>query len=76
MAMHDSASPPKLLCPVCQSTLEVRLAKGRRSEKSFLMLVCPKDGRHIRAFITDQGYVQAVLARLEASQKVGTGDQP
>jgi hypothetical protein len=29
------------------------------------MLICPADGRHLRAFISDQGYVKRVLARLE-----------
>ena len=57
--------PGPLQCPVCASELEVRLAHGRRSGKTFLMAVCPKDGRHIRAFINDQEYVRKVLDRAE-----------
>ena len=52
-------------CPVCQLPLTVRLAQGRKSGKSFVMLVCPRDGRHFRGFITDQPYVKEVLAKLE-----------
>jgi hypothetical protein len=43
----------------------LRTARGRKSGKVFLMLVCPQDGRHFRGFINDQGYVKQVLARLE-----------
>ena len=60
----DTSSAP-LRCPVCVSELEVRLARGRKSGKTFLMAVCPKDGRHIRAFINDQDYVRKVLDRAE-----------
>ncbi len=54
-----------LRCPVCKGALDVRMARGRKSGKPFLMLICPVNGRHIRAFITDQTYVAGVLARLE-----------
>ena len=54
-----------LRCLVCKESLEVRLAKGRKSAKTFLMLVCPVDGRHFRGFINDQDYVKGVLERLE-----------
>ncbi len=56
-----------LRCLVCKESLEVRLAKGRKSAKTFLMLVCPVDGRHFRGFINDQDYVKGVLERLERS---------
>ena len=62
---YATPSPGSLLCPVCASELEVRLARGRKSGKTFLMAVCPKDGRHIRAFINDQDYVRKVLDRAE-----------
>jgi len=52
-------------CLICQQPLTLRLAKGRKSGKPFLMLVCPQDGRHFRGFINDQDYVRQVLARLE-----------
>jgi hypothetical protein len=29
------------------------------------MLVCPQDGRHLRAFVGDENFVRQVLARLE-----------
>jgi len=53
-----------LKCPVCGTTLEVRLAKGRKSGKPFIMAICPVTGKHIRAFLNDPDYVKGVLARL------------
>ena len=52
-------------CLICQQPLTLRLARGRKSGKPSLMLVCPQDGRHFRGFINDQAYVKQVLARLE-----------
>ncbi len=52
-------------CLVCSHDLALRLARGRKSGKPFIMLICPKDGRHFRGFINDQTYVKEVLARLE-----------
>jgi len=57
-------------CPICSNPLSVTVAKGRKSNKPFIMLKCDKDGRHFRGFITDQDYVKKVLA--EQSLK-GTG---
>ena len=57
-------------CLICGEPLVVRLAKGRRSHKPFVMLLCARDGRHFRAFINDQAYVHQVLARLEG--QIGT----
>ena len=57
-------SPP---CPVCRSPLTVKSAQGRKSGKPFIMLVCTRDGRHFRGFISDAEYVGKVLERLEAS---------
>ena len=54
-----------LPCPVCSTGLIIRLAKGRKSGKHFVMLICPKDGRHIRAFINDKKFVGEVLVKLE-----------
>jgi len=56
-------------CPICGQALAVRLARGRRSGKPFVMLRCSRDGRHYRAFINDKGYVAHLLERLEAGQK-------
>ena len=52
-------------CLICGTSLSLRTARGRRSGKPFLMLVCPIDGRHFRGFISDRNYVKQVLDRLE-----------
>ena len=52
-------------CPVCGIDISVRPARGRKSNKPFIMLICPADGRHLRGFITDQAYVNEVANRLE-----------
>ena len=54
-----------ILCLVCKEPLTVRLARGRKSGKPFVMLICSKDGRHFRAFINDQEYVSRVLESAE-----------
>ena len=54
-----------LPCPVCGIGLIIRLAYGRRSGKPFVMLICPNDGRHIRAFINDKKFVGSVLDKLQ-----------
>lgn len=55
-----------LQCPVCKGELCIRLARGRKSGKPSVMLICPINGRHFRGFITDQSYVTGILSRLEA----------
>ncbi len=52
-------------CLVCRAPLVFRLARGRKSDKPSIMLVCPVDGRHFRGFISDRTYVGGVLALLE-----------
>ena len=52
-------------CLVCGEPLTLRLAKGRKSQKIFLMLVCGRDGRHFRGFVNDREFVDQVLSRLE-----------
>ena len=64
--MTQSGGPAVLACHICGANLSVRLAEGRKSGKRFIMLHCPVDGRHIRAFVADKGYVTKVLDRLEA----------
>ncbi len=54
-------------CHICRNPLSVRLARGRKSRKPFVMLVCPRDGRHMRAFVADADYVRNVIERLEAT---------
>ena len=58
-----------ILCLVCGEPLTVRPARGRKSGKPFLMLMCGRDGRHFRAFVNDQAYVQGVLDRLESQTR-------
>jgi hypothetical protein len=53
-------------CPVCHGPLSLRIAKGRKSGKPFINVVCLQDGRHFRAFIGEQAYVKQVIDRLQA----------
>ncbi len=64
--MTTSAGPHALQCHICHESLSVRLARGRKSGKPFVMLVCPRDGRHMRTFVADATYVSGVIERLEA----------
>ena len=64
----ETRSKGAVHCPVCGVALSVRLARGRKSGKPFIMLICSRDGRHFRAFINHRPYVQQVLDRLESSQ--------
>jgi hypothetical protein len=66
-------SSPQVPCLICTAALALRLARGRKSGKPFLMLVCPVDGRHFRGFITHRDYVAGVLARLEGQTASSTG---
>ena len=58
---RESAIP----CIVCTGPLTVKMARGRKSGKLFLTLLCGVDGRHFRAFINDREYVDQVLKQLE-----------
>ncbi len=64
--LREKMDKPMPMCVVCGEGLSVRLARGRKSQKPFLMLGCARDGRHFRGFISDKAYVGQVLARLEA----------
>ena len=48
-------------CPVCSKPLSISVAKGRKSNKPFIMLKCEQDGRHFRGFITDQEFVHRIF---------------
>ncbi len=63
--MTASADSHALRCHLCHESLSVRLARGRKSGKPVVRLVCPNDGRHIRAFVADATYVSGVIERLE-----------
>jgi hypothetical protein len=54
--------------PVYGTGLIIRLAHGRKSGKPSVMFICPKDGRHIRAFISDKKFVGEVLVKLQTKE--------
>jgi hypothetical protein len=58
------AELPALTCPVCGEPLNVRLVQSKRGMLS-LMLVCPEEGRHFRAFLNDQDYIAEVTSRVD-----------
>jgi hypothetical protein len=53
----------EIKCPICSSALSIRMAKGRKSNKPFIMLICPQDGRHFRGFITDQTFISNIVTQ-------------
>ena len=71
-----TSTNPSIPCLICQQPLSLRLARGRKSGKPFLMLLCSKDGRHFRGFINDQTYVAGVLQRLEGQNPENSGLSP
>ena len=77
MITHEqgSAKHQSLQCPVCRQPLSFRLARGRKSGKPFLMVMCLQDGRHFRGFIGDRGYLAKLLEHLEQDNKPVSGDQ-
>ncbi len=60
----------QIACPVCRGPVDFRPAQGRKSHKLFLMLVCSRDGRHFRGFISDQELVARVTG---AANQTGQG---
>jgi ParB family chromosome partitioning protein len=58
-ATMDSSSQ-QLPCLVCGCQLIIRVARGRKSGKPFVMIICPADGRHFRGFVGDREYVSRV----------------
>ena len=52
--MTQETDKTTVSCHICQASLKVKLARGRKSGKPFVMLACPEVGRHIRAFIADR----------------------
>ena len=51
----------KVPCPVCALPLAFRMARGRKSGKPFLLLICDRDGRHFRGFIADRNYLRRAM---------------
>jgi uncharacterized protein YbaR (Trm112 family) len=60
-------------CPICKGGLAAKLTRGRKSGKPSIMLICPKDGRHFRGFITDRAYVEGVMNIMESKTKINNG---
>lgn len=60
-------------CVVCGGPLAIRLAYGRQSNKPFVMLICPRDGRHFRGFIHDRDFVARALAQAASNRQEGQG---
>ena len=57
----------EISCPVCGIGLRLSLARSRKAKKpkTFLMLLCPVDGKHFRAFIKDSDFVSRALEGAE-----------
>ena len=68
---YADAPTAQLKCPVCRAALEIRLTRGRKSGKPFLMFICHQDGRHFRGFITYRPYVEEVLSKVETKTAGG-----
>lgn len=62
----------EIRCPVCTAPVAVRATRSARG-KAALMLACPRDGRHFRAFINDAAFVAGVLVRLEEADEGTAG---
>lgn len=52
-------------CPVCSHRLDMGPRENARNGRIFLMLVCPEDGAHFRAFINDRDYVGKVVKGMQ-----------
>ena len=72
-------------CPICGEGLKFSLATSRKAKrkKAFIMLVCPKDGRHFRGFISDQQFVSQLVdsnpqdwTQASTGRGTGTGSTP
>ena len=58
-------------CPVCSVALTLSIATSRKAKKpkTFLMLICPVDGRHFRGFINDQEFVSRAMDKTLAGER-------
>ena len=72
MVTNEQVSPQhqSLHCPVCGQVLSFRIARGRKSGKPFLMVMCLQDGRHFRGFIGDREYLAKLLEHLEQNKSI------
>ena len=58
-------------CPVCGVALRLSIATSRKAKKpkTFLMLVCPADGRHFRGFIHDRDFVSGMTDKALGGER-------
>ena len=61
-----SSPTGSLNCHLCQAPLNVKLGKTRKAGKPCLSIWCSADGKHVRVFVMDKAYIQALTDRLEA----------
>lgn len=52
-----------ITCPICHDIATVSVARSAKGRVS-IVLRCPQDGRHFRAFINDRVFVQRLLEKL------------
>lgn len=50
-----------IICLVCDGPIDIRFGTTRKSQKPCINMRCHADGRHFRAFITDQEFVERML---------------
>jgi hypothetical protein len=62
-----------LTCFICSAPLSVRMTESKNSHKQFIMLKCPRDGRHFRAFVADRNYINQVIKEQSQSSTQGGG---
>ena len=74
ISANSDPAKPDIVCPVCRCPLDLRLARGRKSGKPFIMLVCARDGRHFRGFINHRPFVEEVFVNLEGKRAGTEGD--
>ena len=64
-----------IACPVCGQPLAFSLATSKKAatKRVFIMLRCPRDGRHFRGFISHRPYVEQVVngkAAMEVNSEI------
>ena len=57
-----------ITCLVCEGPIDIRFATTRKSQKPCINMRCQRDGRHFRAFITDQDFVERMMAEASPDQ--------
>ena len=63
--MKNPTDKTTLPCHICQAFLKVKLARGKKSGKPFVMPTRPEDGKHIRAIAADRAFVENRIGQAE-----------